>query len=104
MKKPLAALILATLMVPAVVLADARTDYEANCAACHGGDAYTRAWNAKAMSVDPGKLDLAASGLDAAQMAGVIANSRGVMPSFRDILTMEQISALADYVKAMGKR
>lgn len=71
---------------------DAAPLYANNCARCHGADGATgRAPNLTKIDLSKGEI------------ADVINNGKGRMPSFTDKLTAKEIAALAMYVEKLKK-
>jgi len=83
---------------PGVTFADARLDYNAQCASCHGANAVADWEKAKAMKVDLKKISLRVSLMSKAEMTEIIKSGKGIMPSFKSELTGDRISAIIDYV------
>jgi mono/diheme cytochrome c family protein len=86
--------------------ADGAAIFENNCASCHGLDGKARTpagrkIGAKDLSVN--KLDDAAL---AAQVRNGVKNAQGVdvMPSFKERLTPEEVSAVVAHVKTFRKK
>ena len=83
---------------PAVKTAAAEVDgqkiFMDNCALCHGHDGKAGI---------NGASDLSASLLDHDGIVAVVANGRGVMASFKRVLTQEQIDAVAKHTEALKK-
>ena len=96
--------ILIMFAAPAVVLADGKSDFSANCNKCHGGSAKTNTRRALMLKTAPNKLFLSASEMNKAEMIAIVENGKGKMPGFEKELTKEQITAIADYVKALRKK
>ncbi|MBI2934385.1 MAG: cytochrome c, partial [Chloroflexi bacterium] len=63
-----------------------------NCAFCHGA-------SRQGASFGPPITAAALAGKTVAQVASTIANGKGTMPAWSGIMTMEQISALAAWLK-----
>jgi mono/diheme cytochrome c family protein len=86
------------------VLANAKNDYKAHCAGCHGADAMTTPRRARALGVDFKTLVLSMSSKNKDEMRAIIKKGVGIMPTFEKELTDEQISAIIDYVLLLNKR
>jgi mono/diheme cytochrome c family protein len=97
-------LILIAFATPTITFADGKPDYDAKCTLCHGGDARTNTKRAKMLNVDPTKLYLPASPMSKAEMIVIIEKGRNKMPSFENQLTKDQIIAIVDYIKSLGRK
>jgi mono/diheme cytochrome c family protein len=86
--------------------ADGAVIYENNCASCHGMDGRARTPAGKKI----GARDLAESKLAddaiAAQIRNGVKTPQGAerMPSYKDRLKPEEVSAVAEFVKAFRKK
>ena len=69
--------------------------YKAECLSCHGTDLQGRVG-------PPSNLQQIGSRMSASEIVSQIENGEGVMPSFKDQLTAEQIQGLADWLS--GKK
>ncbi len=94
--------LLLLLFMPVIALADARTDYNANCAGCHGSGGMPTSKMAKILKVDIKSIALSGSSMNKDKVIALIEKGRGKMPAFKGTLTKEQIDAVADY--AIGLR
>jgi mono/diheme cytochrome c family protein len=104
MKKLFISLVLGMFLMPAVVLADGKMDFNANCISCHGGDGRTNAKRAIMLKIDPKKLYLQASDLNKAEMIAITKTGKDKMPAFEKKLTDEQIKDVVDYIKGLSKK
>jgi cytochrome c6 len=104
MKKFLILLVSGVLLAPCIVLADGKTDFNANCVMCHGGDARTNAKRATMLKVEPQRLYLQASSMSKAEMIGVTKAGKNKMPAFESKLSEEQIKGIIDYIKSLSKK
>jgi mono/diheme cytochrome c family protein len=104
MKTTTMMLVLLFCSVPAIAIADGRTDYNARCAGCHGANANVQTEKAKALKMVVRKLSLRASPMDKAGMIATVEKGRGMMPAFENDLTKEQAAAIVDYVRALSKK
>ena len=68
--------------------------YEAKCTRCHGKDG---------KSGKSGAYDLTTSGSTHEKKIEMIMNGEKSMPAFKDLLSEEQIKAVADYVETLKK-
>lgn len=102
MKNLFISLIIIMFAAPIVALADGLTDFNTKCAACHGGNAKTNARRAIMLKIDPKKLYLSKSEMNRDEMIGIIEKGKDKMPSFEKSLTMEQITAIVDYVLSLS--
>jgi cytochrome c6 len=104
MKKTLISLVFIVFSVPCIVFADGKTDFNANCVTCHGGDARTNAKRAIMLKIDPKKLYLQASDMNKAQMIAITKTGKDKMPAFESKLTEDQIKGVVDYIKGLNKK
>ena len=78
-----------------------KTVFEANCKSCHGvdgsGSPIGKSLNA------PDLRSPAVQQHSSAQWATQIANGKGNMPAFKNILTPDQIQSLVRYVRRLGR-
>ncbi len=74
--------------------ADGKKIYDAKCARCHGVDGTRHFLGAK---------NLQKSSLSDSAMVKIIFKGRKIMPSFRSTLSGEEIDAVVNYVKMLGK-
>ena len=98
MKKILIPLVLLVFTAPTLALADARSDYYAECIKCHRGSAKTNIRRAKLLKIDPGKLYLKNSKMNKEEMIAIIEKGKDQMPGFENKLTKEQITAIVDFL------
>jgi mono/diheme cytochrome c family protein len=84
-------------------IAPGRNLFRANCAACHGSDGEGNTCLAKSMKV-ANLHSLVVQKKSDAQLAQVITNGAGDMPSFKDSLSDDQIRALVAYLRALSKK
>ncbi len=89
--------------LPALALADGKSDFDAKCARCHTGDARTVTKRANILKIDPKKLALQASDMNEAEMIAIVEKGKNQMPGFENELTKEQIQAVVDYVRSQKK-
>jgi cytochrome c6 len=66
--------------------------FSTNCVRCHGVDGTKGKWGAK---------DLKQSKLTDPALASIIYTGKGLMPSWKNKLTQEEIDAVIDYVKTL---
>jgi len=104
MKKLFLSLALGISLVPAIVFADGKTDFTANCASCHGGDARTNAKRAIMLKIEPNKLYLQASKMNKAEMIAITKAGKDKMPAFENRLSEDQIKGIVDYIKGLSKK
>ncbi len=106
MRKFWISLILVTLSMPAIALADGRSDYRANCASCHSAypNGYPDFEKAKAMKVSLKQLSLSASEMSRDEMIMITEKGKGVMPGFKGKLAKEQITGIVDYIISAVKK
>jgi thiosulfate dehydrogenase len=102
MKKML--ILISLIVFPALALADGKTDFNANCSKCHGGNAKTNTKRALMLKIDPKKLYLQASEMNPEEMVAVIEKGKNQMPGFEKKLTKEKIATLVDYVLSLRKK
>jgi len=98
MKKLVIFCIVSLFAFPGMTLADARIDYNAKCASCHGANALADWEKAKAMKVDLKKISLRVSQMSKSEMTEIVKSGKGIMPGFKNELTEDRISAIVDYV------
>ena len=103
MRKLIICSVMVLFAVPAIALADGKTDFEAMCARCHGGDARTITKRANILKIDPKKLALQASELNDTEMIAVIEKGRNQMPGFEKELTKDRIQAIVGYIRSLKK-
>lgn len=77
--------------------------FRANCAACHGPDGAGNTPLAKSMKAT-NLHSLTVQKKSDVQLAQVITNGAGDMPSFKNSLTDDQIRALVNYLRALSRR
>ena len=104
MKKFFVSLLFILFAMPILALADGKTDFNANCVMCHGGDARTNAKRAAMLKIDAKKLYLSASTLNKAEMIAITKTGKEKMPAFADKLSAEQIAGIVDYIKTPPKK
>jgi mono/diheme cytochrome c family protein len=106
MKKILISFIVSTLLLPAIVLADGRSDYRANCASCHAAypNGYPDMEKAKIMKVSQKKLALSASKMTREEMIAITEQGKGAMPGYKDKLTADQITGIVDYILTVTRK
>lgn len=66
--------------------------FSKNCTRCHGMDGTKGKWGAK---------NLQQSTLSDVDMVRIITQGRGIMPSWKNSLTNEEIESVKDYVKTL---
>lgn len=86
---------------------DGKVIYEKNCKMCHGADAKGSPKVAKALKVDPARLDLTdketSDKKDAELVQTVSDGSKNkVMKSFKDKLTQEEIAAIIKHIRSLA--
>ncbi|RPJ43981.1 MAG: cytochrome c [Chloroflexi bacterium] len=94
-----------TLSASADELAQAKTVYDQNCAACHGENGSGNGPQAASLKTVPAawaKDQSRLSQLSAEDMAQVIANGKGEMPAFADKIDENQRYALAAYLRTLS--
>jgi mono/diheme cytochrome c family protein len=96
-------LVMVLFALPALAFADGKTDFDANCARCHGGDARTITKRSNILKIDPTKLALRASEMNEAEMIAIIEKGKNLMPGFENELTKDQIRAVVEYIRAQKK-
>jgi mono/diheme cytochrome c family protein len=79
---------------PSVPAVDGKAVFQKNCVVCHGvnGD----------MGVN-GAFNLQTSKLTAEERVGVITNGRNAMASYKEILSTDEIAAVAQYTTTIGQ-
>jgi mono/diheme cytochrome c family protein len=86
-------------------VADARALFAQACAKCHAEDG---TGGLPAAANGPRPVDLTSAewqrSRSDAEIAEAIKNGRGAMPPFADVLTTDQIDALASYIRALERR
>jgi mono/diheme cytochrome c family protein len=84
---------------------DARALFAQACAKCHAEDG---TGGLPAAANGPRPVDLTSADWQRSrsdeEIAGAIKNGYGAMPPFADVLTTDQISALASYVRTLERR
>jgi cytochrome c6 len=86
------------LLIPTVAFAQSGADtYKAKCAMCHGPDGKKEM---PAMGVKP-LTSPEVQKMTEAELATVITNGKGKMPSYKGKLTDDQIKAVAAFVKTL---
>jgi mono/diheme cytochrome c family protein len=84
---------------------DARALFAQACAKCHAEDG---TGGLPAAANGPRPVDLTSADWQRsrsdAEIADAIKNGRGAMPPFADVLTTDQINALASYIRALERR
>ncbi len=71
-----------------------RTVFNTNCALCHGRDGKAGLNGAK---------DLTLSTLSKEEMIAIVRNGKGAMLPYKDVLTPEEIAAVVEHVRKLGK-
>jgi mono/diheme cytochrome c family protein len=104
MNKMLILFCLIGLVLPTMALADGKSDFNANCIQCHGGNAKTNVRRALLLKIDPKKLYLQASEMNKEEMVAITEKGKNQMPGFENQLTKEQITAIVDYVMNLKKK
>lgn len=82
--------------------AEAQSTFKLQCSSCHGKDGTGDTTVGKSLNA----ADLRAKDIQKksdAELAQVIADGRGNMPSFSDGLTKDQIRALVAYIRKLAK-
>lgn len=85
------------LALPPIAAADAKADYTAKCAGCHGADGSKSMMGAKPLN---GADVQAMSDTD---LNAAITNGKGKMPAYKGKLTDDQIKDLVKYVRSLKK-
>ena len=75
--------------------------YKTNCASCHGPDGRGTAVGKSLHAADFHSAQVQQQ--SDTQLAGVIAEGRGNMPAFGTRLSKDQINALVEYIRTLGK-
>jgi mono/diheme cytochrome c family protein len=75
--------------------------YKTNCVSCHGQDGRGSTVGKSLHAADFHSAPVQQQ--SDAQLSGVIAAGRGNMPAFGTRLTKDQIDALVNYIRTMGK-
>lgn len=101
MKKYLSLIMITLFAAPATLHAGGRSDYDANCAGCHGANGNVQTEKARVLKMDVKKLSLKASRKNRAEMAAIISNGKGSMPSFGKRLSKDEIDGIIDYVVSL---
>ena len=86
----------------AAKIAAARGTFQAKCALCHGSDGAGSAVG-KTMNI-PDFRSSAIQKLSDSELAGVIANGKNAMPSFKGSLSAGQIDDMVAYVRTLGAK
>jgi cytochrome c553 len=73
---------------------DGKTVFETNCTSCHGADGTAGI---------AGAADLSTSGLDLNSKVEIIRDGKGTMQAFGNMLTEEEIQAVAAYIETLKK-
>jgi cytochrome c6 len=73
---------------------DGSAIFKTRCELCHGADGKLGA---------NGSKDLTVSDLDLNERIAMISNGKGVMTPFKDILTLQEIKAVAEYSMTLKK-
>ncbi len=87
-------------------LVQGRKLYQANCASCHGMNAKGSAQAAKALQVDPLKLDLTRPKVvlkPTAELTKLISGGHGKMPRQKTWLTPSQIRSVISYLQSLQR-
>lgn len=87
-------------------LLQGRKLYQANCASCHGINAKGSLEAAKALHVDPLKLDLTRPQVvlkPTSQLVKLISGGHGKMPKQKNWLTPAQIRSVISYMQSLQK-
>jgi cytochrome c6 len=92
----LLSLVFALAMSP-IAAADAKADYTAKCASCHGADGSKSMMGAKPLN----GADV--QGMSDADLNAAITNGKGKMPAYKGKLTDDQIKDLVKYVRSLKK-
>lgn len=71
-----------------------RTVFNTNCALCHGRDGKAGLNGAK---------DLTLSTLSKEEMIAIVRNGKGAMLPYKNVLTPEEITAVVEHVRKLGK-
>jgi mono/diheme cytochrome c family protein len=66
--------------------------YDTHCTLCHGGDGKLKMGDAK---------DLSISTLTREEMIAVVANGRGTMMPYKQVLSAEEIEQVVDHVRSL---
>jgi cytochrome c6 len=106
----LTALAVAALALPGTILraegahdnAASATLFRSKCAMCHGADG-AGSEVGKSLNI-PDLRSPAVQKLPNAELAEIISNGKGGMPSFKNSLSAEQIHALVMHVRSLGRK
>jgi mono/diheme cytochrome c family protein len=79
---------------PAAEVVDGAQVYKTRCELCHGTDGKLGA---------NGSKDLTVSDFDLNERIAMISNGKGVMTAFKDILSLAEIKAVAEYSMTLKK-
>jgi cytochrome c6 len=94
--------LVAALVVPQLVFADAAADYKAKCQACHGPGGVPSEGMAKSMGLKAlGSADVQA--MSDADLTAAISTGKGKMPGFKGKLSDEQVNDLVKYIRTLKK-
>lgn len=94
--------VVAALVVPQLVFADAAADYKAKCQSCHGPGGTPSEGMAKSMGLKPlGGADVQA--MSDADLTAAVASGKGKMKGFKGTLTDDQIKGLVGYIRTLKK-
>ena len=85
------------LALPPIAAADAKADYTAKCAGCHGADGSKSMMGAKPLN----GADV--QGMSDADLNAAITNGKGKMPAYKGKLTDAQIGDLVKYIRTLKK-
>jgi cytochrome c6 len=96
--KRIAAVVVAVAFAVVAHADEGQTIYSGRCTACHGKDG-----KGTGVGQKMGAQDLTQSKLSEADVKNVVENGRGKMTAFKGKLSEEQITAVAKYVKSLGK-
>ena len=101
----LCALSLVVVAVPAFAggAPDAAGLYKSKCAMCHGPDGSGQTTMGKSMKLRDLRSDEVQK-QTAAELAKIISDGKGKMPSYKAKMSAEEINALADFIKDMKKK
>ena len=80
---------------------DAKATYGSKCAICHGPDGAAKTARGKKLKIKSAQ-EMAAK-MSAADMAKIVSDGKGDMPGFSKELSKEDITAIVDYYRGLGK-
>jgi len=103
MKKILMILAFLLSATAAAAFADAKLDFNAQCASCHRANKSILK-KARMLNVEPEKLALMASKMSREEMIAVTEKGKNKMPAFENVLGKDRIAAVIDYILSFKNR